>query len=292
MSLSKHLQSPEILSDITGKSFADIKKRIIAAGNEWYKTHPEEESLIRKNLTSLGKEDSDQLVAAIQEGILVHYAEKITALSLSPEEFSQFLNTHIDYTDASKILQENSQDTGILMATPHFGGVEFVTPTLSRMGHTTNVVLKFSTPELSAKIRKYSQNMEDQGDFAPIHFIELGKNATGGALDMYAALRRHEVLFTVFDEETDHSQKVTLFGKEILGGAGLDKLIAPAKGFTKVYTVFMVRLDENSYKMVLKEIPADSPEPVQEMYNALEDMLTQYLEQWYFLHEEVPLVRQ
>ncbi|MGM0461157.1 MAG: hypothetical protein ACQEQ4_01910, partial [Fibrobacterota bacterium] len=213
MSLSKFLQSPSVLEEIQNKDFHTIKSIILEKGRHWYQNHPEEEDLIIGNLSALGKKPDTDLVEAVREGILIHYAEKIMALSCAPSTFSRFIDDNIDYSDALKTLQSCTEDTGILMATPHFGGVEFATPTLAKMGYTTNVVLKFTTPDLSRKIRSYAQEMEKSADFSRINFIELGKKETAGALDMYAALRRKELLFTVFDEETEYSTEVELFGK-------------------------------------------------------------------------------
>ncbi|MGM0462633.1 MAG: hypothetical protein ACQEQ4_09490, partial [Fibrobacterota bacterium] len=110
-------------------------------------------------------------------------------------------------------------------------------------------------------------------------------------LDMYAALRRKELLFTVFDEETEYSTEVELFGKRILGGAGIDKIIKPARAFIKVFTLFMVRTGDTTYRLEIHPVDENSKTPAQDMYRNLENVLSTHLEQWYFLHEEVPVVK-
>ncbi|MGM0443680.1 MAG: hypothetical protein ACQEQV_05780 [Fibrobacterota bacterium] len=291
MSLSRHLQSPEVLSDIRGRSFAEIKEIILDLGRQWYRDNPAETEQIRANLTGLGISFDEDDLEEIRRGICIHYAEKIMALSCSPAEFSRFLQEHVDWKDAQNTLASCADESGILIATPHFGAVEFATPSLSRMGHRANVVLKFSTEQLSQSIRAYADRMEQQGDFAPINFIELGRAGTSGAMDMYAALRRKEVLFTVFDEETEYSRPVPFMGTRVLGGAGLDRLLKTAGSFTRVFTVFMLREEDDTCRMILKEVDLTRGDPIGQMYGYLEEILQNHLHQWYFLHEEVPFVK-
>ena len=290
MSLSKKLQSVEILKKIKTMSFKEIKELFLEISREWYRDNSEEEQLIDENLTALGIEHDGQTVKAVQEHIAYHYAEKIFPHSTSPEIFAKFIDSNIDCSKAEKQLKEAKAKGGVLVATPHFGGVEFAVPTMSHLGHNVNAVLKFSTQNLSDKAHEYVESMAGSGHFSPITFIELGKPKTNGAMEMAFALRRGEVLFTVFDEETDYSVPVDLFGKKVEGGAGLHKLIKFAGADITLFNIFMVRLDDSRYEMRLIEVDLTAENPIQEMYNNLESMLKENLVQWYFLHEEVPFL--
>jgi lauroyl/myristoyl acyltransferase len=150
-----------------------------------------------------------------------------------------------------------------------------------------NPVLKFTTQNLSDKIRAFAESMEKDGHFAKINFIELGKPNSQGALAMAGVLNKKEILFSVFDEETPYSKPADLFGKKVLGGAGLDKLIKFASGNVTVFTVFMIRKGKN-YEMKLLPIDLQTENPIQQMYSNLESILREYFVQWYFLHEEIP----
>jgi len=292
MSLSKRLQSPEILTEIKGKTLSDIKKRFLTIGREWYEEHSDEEDLIRENLTSLNLRNDQEMVDAVKAHIVYHYAEKILPHAGTTEEFALFLDSNVDTTEAKEQIAEAQKKGGVLIATPHFGGVELVVPSISRMGFDANAVLKFSTQNLSDKANAFVKKMASSGEFAPISFIELGKPGSNGALDMAGALRRGEVLFTVFDEETGYSVPAQLFGRTVEGGAGLDKLLKFAGASATAFNVFMVRGGDNQYKMVLKKIDIEAENPIQQMYDNLEETLTEYLEQWYFLHEEIPFMEE
>lgn len=288
MSLSKCLQSVEILTDIKGKSFSYIEELLTEKGMQWFSENPDEEKLISDNLEALGLEFTPELVQEIKRHIILHYVEKILALSGTPEEFSQVIDSHVDYSEAKELIEKASEKGGVLIATPHFGGVELVVPTIARMGKLPNAVMRFSTPELSEKAQGFADMMASTGHFSQIKFIEIGKPGVSSAMEMAAALRRKEVLFTVFDEETEHSSVVELFGKKVLGGAGLDKLLRFTGEDVSVFNVFMTRTAPQQFKMVLKEVDPKGDDPIQQMYNHLEDALKENLVQWYFLHEEVP----
>ncbi len=290
MSLSKTLQSPEVLKDIKGKSLTEIKKSFLSVAEVWYKEHTDEEDLIRENLTSLNLQNDQEMVDAIKAHIAYHYAEKILPHAGTTEEFAQFLDAKVDTEEAQALITEAQKDGGVLIATPHFGGVELVVPSISRMKFTANAVLKFSTQNLSDKAHQFVDKMASSGEFAPISFIELGKPGSNGALEMAGALRRNEVLFTVFDEETGYSVPAQLFGKTVEGGAGLDKLLKFAGASATAFNVFMIRTGEETFKMKLVKINLESENPIQEMYDNLQEVLEENLEQWYFLHEEIPFM--
>jgi len=290
MSLSKTLQSPKILSDIFGKSLIEIREKFLEIGIVWYTENPQEEIQIRENLTALGLEVSDQVVESIKNNIIFHYAEKVLPLAGTTDQFASFLDSNVDSAEAFSLIESAKKNGGVLLATPHFGGVELVVPTISRMKFKANAVLKFSTQNLSDKAHQFAEAMASTGLFAPISFIELGKPGSNGALQMAGALRRNEVLFTVFDEETGYSVPAQLFGKTVEGGAGLDKLLKFTGASVTAFNVFMVRTSENTFKMTLKKVDIHSENPIQEMYCNLESILKEHIEQWYFLHEEIPFI--
>jgi lauroyl/myristoyl acyltransferase len=287
MGISKTLQSPEILQKTAGKSFDETKEILLAAGNDYYAQNGEESEVIKENLASFGLPSDEATIKEVRDNIIYHYAEKIFPLTGTPAQLAEFIKERIDFTTAKAQIDAALKDGAVLIATPHFGGVEFATPTISYMKFPANAVLKFSTQNLSEKIRAFADNMEKSGLFAKINFIELGKPNSQGALAMAQVLGKKEVLFSVFDEETPYSKPVNLFNKKVLGGAGLDKLLKFASDNVSVFTVFMIRHGKN-YEMKLLPIDPKSDNPIQQMYNNLESVLREHYVQWYFLHEEIP----
>ncbi len=289
MSLSKELQSAEILKTIVGASPSQITNLFLNIGDEWYKNNPQESKLIAENLDLFGISNRTT-VEEVQKHIVLHYVEKVLPLSGNFDQFADFIDANVDTTEAKEKLAKAAQKGGTLLATPHFGAVELAVPTVSRLGFNANAVLRFTTANLSEKAQSFAEGMKQTGKFAPINFIEIGKPGTMSALEMASAIRRDEILFSVFDEETEYSTPVNLFNKKVMGGAGLDRLLKFTKHPVTVFNVFMVRTGDQKYKMVLKEVDENGATPIQQMYKNLQSVLEEHPEQWYFLHEEIPLV--
>jgi lauroyl/myristoyl acyltransferase len=95
---------------------------------------------------------------------------------------------------------------------------------------------------------------------------------------------------SVFDEETEYSIPVDFLQKRLWGGAGLDRLLKYARAPLALVAAFMVRTDAERYTLVVEEVPQQHPAPIQALYDALQPLVQHSSEQWYFLHETLPLV--
>lgn len=292
MSLSKYLQSPDILQVITGTdNEEELRSFVLDKCREWYTSHPEESELIRNNLQRFNIPYTDKCISEIEQHIFLHYYEKFLPHIKSPKEYYTFLKDHTDCHDAVQIIKDAlSMGRGILLPTAHFGGIEFIIPCLSMHKLPLNAAARFTTEQFSKQVHAYAKKMRDCGFFGRIRLIEIGKPGTLVALEMAAVLRRKEVLFSIFDEKTDYSIPVTLFGKHVWGGAGLDRLLQFLKEAVSVFTLFMIRTGQDSYKLQLIEIDPTSSNPIQDMFTSLENIVKDNIEQWYFLHEEIPFV--
>jgi hypothetical protein len=290
MSLSKHLQT-NIIPKIKGIKPSTLKQMVLDTGEEWFASHGENITLIEHNLKQLNIGSSPELIENIKINILLHYYEKLLPLILTPQEFATFIDNNVDLSSCiAKIEEVKKSGRGVLLALAHFGGIELIGPSLARHSIPLNAVLKFSTEQLSRSAHDQAEKLLQSGLFSPIRFIELGKPQTNGAMDMAAALRRSEALLAVFDEDTPYNIPVTLFNKKFNGGSGLDKLIMYTQRNIAVFTAFMVRCDKDHYKLVLNEIDSSGKMAVQRLYDSLAEILVNHLEQWYFLHEELPLI--
>jgi lauroyl/myristoyl acyltransferase len=288
MSLSSFLQTPDILGKLPGLGADGVMELIAGLTQKWYQENPDERAIIQENLHRFNLTANDSKTDAIIHHIGLHYGEKFLPLALSPEALYAFLTDRIDSNEALSVFKEDhSRGHGILILTGHVGAIEFIVPTLSIKHIPLSAALKFSTERLAQAARARADMMKSTGKFGEIQFIEVGKPGTSAAMDMAAALRRKEALLTVFDEKTPYSIPTSLFGTTVWGGAGLQKLIAFAKE-AKVYSTFMIR-EANRYRLCIKRIEP-SAEPIAQMYAHLEETVKPRIEQWYFLHEEIPFV--
>jgi len=287
MSLSKILQSPDILSMIRGKTFDEVKEILLAQGSEYYADNQQESETIKQNLASFGLPSDSDTVKRVQEHIIYHYAEKILPLAGTPEQLADFIEKRVDFMQTKDLLADALQRGSVLLAVSHFGGVECTVPATAYLKFPINPVLKFTTQNFSNKLHAYAKVVEESGLFAPIKFIEIGKPGSQNALSMARVLNTKEILFTVFDEETQHSKPVKLFNRNILGGSGLDRLLEFAHGNVSVFNSFMIR-DGGNYKMQLMPVDIKAENPIQQMFYNLQSVLEKHFEQWYFLHEKIP----
>jgi lauroyl/myristoyl acyltransferase len=287
MNLSKTLQSPVILSMIAGKSFDEMKDLLMTRGELYFADNPQETETISQNLASFGLPSDSDTVKRVQENIIYHYTEKLLPLSGTAAQFAEFIEKRIDLSQARALISGAIANGSVLFAVSHFGGIECIAPSMAYLKFTINPVLKFSTQKLSDRMHDMAKVLEASGLFASINFIEIGKPGAQSALQMGRVLRKKEILFTVFDEETPHSKPVKLFNKSILGGAGLDRLLKLAGRNVTVFNSFMIREGEN-YRLQLFPVDTKAENPIQEMYCNLQSVLEKHFEQWYFLHEKIP----
>jgi len=289
MGLSKALQSPDILSTIMGRKYDEVIDIIMAKGSEYYADNPQESEMIRQNLASFGLPSDLETVKLVQEHVIHHYVEKIFPLSGTPQQLATFVDERMDLVQANDLLTNALKEGSVLLVTAHFGAVEYVASALARLKFPVNSVLRFSTQNLSDKIQGYAKILEDSELFSLIKFIEIGKEGSHSAFSMARVLDRKEILYTVFDEETSQSKPVKLFNRNVLGGAGLDRLLKFAHGKVTIFNSFMIREGEK-FKLQLLRVDAKAEDIAQQMFNNLQIMLEKHLEQWYFLHEEIPFV--
>jgi lauroyl/myristoyl acyltransferase len=291
MSLSRHLQTSGLLSAIAGMAPDVLKNRVMKIGTEWYSRNPDERDAIIRNLSALGLDTSPQVVDEIERHTILHYFEKFLPLTGDIASYASYLKNRIDGADAVAAIRTTmAAARGACIATAHFGAVEFIVPYLAMHRLPLNGVLRFTTEELSAIVHKRAAAMADSGLFGPISFIEIGKPKTVAAMQMAAALRRGEIVLSVFDEKTPYSKPVDLFGRKVWGGAGLDKMMDFANTPADLYVAFMIRNGQEQYRLELRKIDECGAGRIDAIYRTLESMVKNHLEQWYFLHEEIPFV--
>jgi lauroyl/myristoyl acyltransferase len=291
MSLSHNLQSPDILKTLPGMQPATLRALLIDKTRQWHHDHPAEATAIAGNLKRFGLSAGKPMVAQVCEHIALHYFEKLLPLCGAPAFFRSFINEFVDCDDAVEaVVEAQMQGKAILLTAAHFGGVELIVPALASQGFSVSAALRFQSAQFSQKARAHADLLAQSKLFGAISFIEVGKEGTAAALDMAAVIRKRGILLTVFDEKTDYCVAVKLFGVPMWGGAGLDKLIAFGKQDVVVFAAFMIREPANRYRLILQPVETEEANPVQQMYDHLQQMITLHAEQWYFLHEEIPFI--
>ena len=213
MELKKHLVSEEMLSIIKGKNPDNVSNIVLEKGLRWFKTNESETRQIVSNLQRFGFSVTEKLLSDVQKHIILHYYEKLLPLCETPEVFYHFLRNTIDMKDAvTQLSQANRDGKAVIIAAAHLGGLELMVPALAAYKFPLSAALRFTTESYSERICKGVNAAKESGFFGDIHFIEIGRPGANAALSMGASLRRKELLLTIFDEDTEYSVPVTLFG--------------------------------------------------------------------------------
>jgi lauroyl/myristoyl acyltransferase len=294
MSLSEFLQCNEVMRCTKDGDPKKLLSTILTKGNEWFQLHPEESLFIRSNLDAFGFKSDKESIAVFQRHLILHYYEKLLGLCLPPAQFREFLLSNITVSNGIEQLNSSlSQGKAVLLANGHFGAVEFSTPLLAAYKLPVNTVLRFKTETLAQMASERAAQLTSEAEFGKINFIQIGRAGTAAAMEMAAALRRKEVLLSIFDEKTEYSKKVPLFGLMVWGGAGIDRIIRYSGTDLDVFTIFTIRTTENRYRLHIEKIDTTDPSMIiSNLYTSLENIVANNPEQWYFLHEEVPFVEE
>jgi hypothetical protein len=77
-------------------------------------------------------------------------------------------------------------------------------------------------------------------------------------------------------------------GRSLMGGAGLDKLIAYSRAPMHATLILLLRNKAHGYTLHCQPINRDGENPLQQLYDLLHPFVLHSSEQWYFLHEEIP----
>lgn len=273
-------------------SLEKLKDHILSKGRQWYDSNPLESETIKKNCLEFGLDCDAQRLKNIQHHILLHYYEKLIPFTMTPHRYAEYLKTRMTLANEISFIKESlSQKKGVLLAVCHFGAVELIGPRLACEGIPFTGTLKFATAGLSNAAKSAAQNLSKTGLFAEIQFIEVGSTTSASPLEMAAVLRRGELLMSVFDELTRYSTEVTLFGKKVLGGAGLQKLVSFMHGEITVCIAFAVRRENETYTLHVASLDTRDKSIIQTMYRSFETITAGQLDQWYFLHEGIPFVK-
>ena len=280
------------MNALTGAAISRIHECVIERGQAYWAAHPHLRQVIVENLNRFDRTGNDELIDRIEHNILLHYAEKLVLGLAEPAELATFLREQIDLGDSLKMVKKNqAAPTAVLLAACHFGAVELIAPALA-LAHLPVVgALKFATGHFADGMRARAAAMQASGLFGPVDFVEIGKPGSVAALEMAAVLRRQQVLLGVFDERTAYSSPVELFGKKVWGGAGLERIIRFSNVPVAVYSAMMVRQSGGRYQLELCQQNESGSSIINGFYAHLERTLDHYIEQWYFLHEEIAFVR-
>ena len=248
----------------------------------YYRIRVRERRLIEANIRDMLGPGVDPRVvrAKIREsfrGIFMHYFEKLFAAFRPLAQVSSFVSRHFQTQGIEIVDRALARGQGAIIATAHFGAVEFVPWVFAVRGLPIDVIMECATDRLRRAI-------EDKAT----HFdVRLYSTEEPGGVFARAlhSLAENRLLMTECDEvDTWHKRKnrrIELFGRELYFDNTLD--ILSRRSGAPVIAVFLKRTGFLRYTMEFEDVSLE-----RETHSVARDTLciwekhvTAAPEQWY-----------
>jgi lauroyl/myristoyl acyltransferase len=292
MSLSKFLHNPKYIGKVAEYDFAGGQSYFGELALGYLGDHKDYYSLIEGNLKYFGLPCDEDAVQDVVKNIGYHYHEKFLSFIKEPAFYPEF-HERIEKTDdvIDELLRNQKEEQATVILSTHFGAMALIPGVLNSCKVDLSSIIRFPSEEFKNLIVSKGLNIIETLGYGRTKFVEVDKQPI---MELAFGLKEGETFFSVLDEHTPFSVNVTLLGKTIAGGAGIDKIVDYiGKDKVKVYFTIMVRL-EDSYKLDLHRIDLSRGNYVQDMFDIYEKYVQKHSEQWFFLqevHENMPELR-
>ncbi len=252
-----------------------------ALGKLYYALCPRERRLIETNIRDLvGAGDEAMIRKTVRDtfsGIFLHYYEKMLAAFRSYPYVKRFVETRFRVDGLELIADALRAGRGVIVATAHFGGLEFIPWVIGLRGLPIDVIADCAT----AKLRRALDDKISHAD------VRLFGNADGGGV-LFRAMRTladNRVLMTECDEVDSwhrrESRTIALFGKKLYFDNTLD-FVAKRSG-APVIAAFLRRSGFLRYHMVFEDVSVQrrTESVARDAMELWEKYVKLYPEQWY-----------
>jgi KDO2-lipid IV(A) lauroyltransferase len=250
-------------------------------GRIYYLFKRRERHLIESNIRDmLGDEDEAWLQLKIREafkGIFLHYFEKLFAAFRSYDCIRRFVNSHFEVEGMEIVDGALRAGRGAILATAHYGAVEFIPWVLALRSYPLDVILECATHRLREAFNEKTRYVDVR-----LYTLEDGQGVFFRALE---TLKSNRLLMTECDEvDTWHrreSRRIRLFGKDLYFDSTLN-LLARRSG-APVIAAFLERTGFMRYKLTLEDVSLqrETDNVARDTMTLWEKYVTRHPEQWY-----------
>lgn len=216
-------------------------------------------------------------------GLIDHYFEKMWNIYSPLEDFCKYIKVHTLIENRTWLDNSLRKDGGVLLISGHFGGIEYLTITLSVHGYKPAIIARFKTTKLIQRTlpRAKATNIE------VINADE--KNVFYKAVH---ALKKGKILITLCDEFSRwlpcDNKSITVFGECVLQDKTLDILHRRVKAPT---CLGLMRRGKNGYKLQIHPIVISPDQQNKSIgwlsWKLLEQFILKDPGQWYQWHEMI-----
>jgi Kdo2-lipid IVA lauroyltransferase/acyltransferase len=256
---------------------------ISVLGKLYFLFNKKERNAIKQNVGELVTSNDNATVNNVFDGIIKHYYEKLLMAYYDMEKFLSYLRANSEIKGKELLDEALKEGNGVILATAHFGAVEYLPVILAMSKYKVNVACKFKTKDLRDSLRDRAEKMN-------ISLLNCGEESSI-LFKASGCLRNNEILMTEVDEvdawNRDDTRTVELFKKKVYLDKGIDILSRRTKA--RVLAVYVKREKNNKVVVEISDvnnvkIPEENEHRssfVYRLLNIFQQYVTAYPEQWY-----------
>lgn len=226
------------------------------------------------------KKQIKQLSNRVIKGLIKHYQEKMINGFLKKKQLREYLFKNISFDKAEILLKEVlKEERGVIIATGHYGALEFLPVVLAMKGYPTSVVAKFSSERLKKIIvpRFVEEGLE-------IIVPEDVNNVLRAASN---AIQQNHIYISSCDEadewHRDKGNTMEFLGQTLHPDRTL-KVLSKRTGAIQLVGLLR-RKGSDDYEFILERIPDECDEKNIQILKTLEKYIYRYPDQWYEWNE-------
>jgi len=233
---------------------------------------------VARVLNGRSPDEVDKVVRDVLRGVIRHYQEKMFNGFLAMPKFRKLLSSNVVFDGYERVLQDALKEgRGVIIASGHYGGLEFLPIYLAVRKYQTVTLAKFKTEKLKNIIVPRAN-----GDGLDIVVPDNGTNVFREASK---ALSENKIFVTQCDEvdawHADRNSIMEFLGREIHPDRMLN-VLCKRTGAVLLFGVLQ-RESKGKYRLLLHRVP-DQPNGEPSSVRALkllENYIYQNPEQWY-----------
>ena len=243
--------------------------------------HPSQVKRIRKNIAIALRDRTPSEVKKITRGVIKgtihHYQEKMANGFLDNVRLKKFLLSNVTFDGYEKVLREALDERrGVIIASGHYGGIEFLARYLALRKYPASAMVKFTTEKLR-------ETMVPRGERDGL-IVVVPDDKTNVMREISKVLAENRVFVTQCDESeawhADRSKTIEFLGKTVHPDRMLEVLRRRTGAVLLVG--LLMRKEKRKYQLILHRVPDDESVPANiRALKLFERYVSEYPEQWY-----------
>lgn len=256
---------------------------VYALGKLYFFFNKKERQTIQKNVNEVVGRSNSKIVKNVYKGIIKHYYEKLLMAYYDLNKFLAHIKKNAEIKGKEILDEALKSGNGVILATAHFGAVEYLPVILALSDYRVNVTVKFKT-------QKLKETLQERADKMNIGVLNCAE--TNNILFKASnCLKNNEILMTEIDEveawTKDDKRTVELFQQKVYLDRGIDILSRRTKA--NVLAIFAKRESNGKLKIEISDInnihiPQDHEHKesfVFRLLNVFQNYVSAYPDQWY-----------